>query len=464
MSDTDQELLENIIMKFLYTDEKVRDKVYPYLRFSLFDAVENIELIKFIKKFVQKYDKFPNPKETRLSIKKSDVYKHLEMVLDIDTSEYTSDMILGEIQDYIRERSIMDVAFKVADSVTNSDMDSVTNAPDEMREALAFSFDDSVGLDIFDASSADSIYEHMHNASYIISTGLHSVDGLIEGGFHEKTLSLLMAETNMGKSLMMGALGVNNALAGKNVLYVTCEMSEFKIGERVLANSTDISTKDMKRMSKDKFVTALERARNKIKGKFVVKEYPTGVATVNHIRMLVKELYLKKKFKPDIIYIDYIGIMSPTHKSKSDNTYTTQKRITEEVRSLAVELSLPIVSAIQTNRLGMGQDDLDLTNTSDSIGTAFTADIIIAVTQNKELKANGKFKWTIIKNRYGDNAVGLTVCVDYPKMRLSDDPDNEITVFNSSDDKDTDNKTNKTDKSSIIKKRNSVKKIANIEY
>ena len=254
-----------------------------------------------------------------------------------------------------------------------------------------------------------------------MSTGLDTIDDLIEGGFHEKTLTLIMAETNMGKSLMMGALAKNNAFQGKKVLYVTCEMSEFKIGERILANSLDINTKDIKMLTRDKFSECLKRARANLAGKFVVKEYPTGVATISHIRNLVKELQIKKNFTPDIIYIDYISIMASILNSKSDNTYTLQKRITEEVRRLAVELGIPIVSAIQTNRMGMGKDELDLTNTSDSIGTAFTADIIIAVTQSEELRAMSKFMWSLIKNRYGQNKVGVTIKVDYPKMRLSDD-------------------------------------------
>jgi len=421
MSDNDEQLLENIIMKFLYTDSVVRDKVLPYFRFSLFDNTENVEIIKFIKKFMIKYEKFPNLKETRLKFKNAEAYNHLREVLKIDITEYSQEVILGEIQEYIKQKSLMDVCYKVAERVSNDDMSEIMSAPDEMREALAFSFDDNVGLDIFDESSEDRMYDHLHNTDYVVSTGLDTIDDLIEGGFHEKTLTLIMAETNMGKSLMMGALAKNNAFQGKKVLYVTCEMSEFKIGERILANSLDINTKDIKMLTRDKFSECLKKARANLAGKFVVKEYPTGVATISHIRNLVKELQIKKNFTPDIIYIDYISIMASILNSKSDNTYTLQKRITEEVRRLAVELGIPIVSAIQTNRMGMGKDELDLTNTSDSIGTAFTADIIIAVTQSEELRAMSKFMWSLIKNRYGQNKVGVTIKVDYPKMRLSDD-------------------------------------------
>lgn len=421
MSDDNQELLENIIIKFLYTNIEVRERVYPYLKFSLFDLVENVEIIKFVKKFMMKYDKFPSLKETKLKISDPDLFDHLKYVMKIDVSDYSDEVILGEIEEYIREKAMMDVCFKVAEKITNGESDNIKGSPDEMREAMAFSFDKQVGLDIFDKDCEDGIYNHFHNKEYVVSTGLETFDEIIEGGFHEKSLSLFMAETNMGKSLIMGALATNNLLQDKNVLYVTCEMSEHKIGERIIANVFDIETKELKRMSKDKFSDCFAKARERFKGKFIVKEYPTGFASVNHIRNLVKELYLKKKFKPDIIYIDYIGIMAATFRSKSDNTYNIQKRITEEVRGLAVELGIPIISAIQTNRGGFGVDELDLSNVSDSVGTAFTADIMIGVTQPDELRAVGKYRWTLIKNRYGINKVGVTIKVNYGKMRLTDD-------------------------------------------
>jgi len=455
MSEDNSELLENLLMKFLYTDEKLRDKLIPYLRFSIFDETENVELIKFIKKFMSKYNKFPSAKETRLKIKDPSIHKHLLRVLKMDTSEYSTEMMLGEAEEYIRQKCIMDVCFKVVEQVNNDDMTGIGSYPDEMREAVAFAFDDNVGLDIFDEGAEDKIFEQMHNADIVVPTGLDTIDNLIEGGAHEKTLTLILAETNMGKSLIMGALATNNVFQGKKVLYVTCEMSEFKISERILQNSFDMSSKDIKRLPRDKFGEAFQRARNNLKGRFIVKEYPTGIATTNHLRNLIKELWLKKKFEPDIIYIDYIGIMASAASNKNDNTYTTQKKITEEVRGLAVELGIPIVSAIQTNRSGMGKEELDLTNVSDSIGTAFTADIMIGVTQPPELRAAGKYRWTLIKNRYGPNAVGVTVKVDYHKMRLTDDgivTDEKI---------DSDNESSKEKIDKPLKKKESTEKPKN---
>jgi hypothetical protein len=158
MGDNDDVLLEDIIMKFLYTDSKIRDKVIPYFKFSIFDNSDNVDLLKFIKKIITKYGKFPNVKETRLKIKDADVFNHLREVLKIDISDYTTEVILGEIERYVQQKSLMEVCFSIAEKVTNEKMDEVLNAPDEIREALAFSFDDNVGLDIFDESS-----EHVFN-------------------------------------------------------------------------------------------------------------------------------------------------------------------------------------------------------------------------------------------------------------------------------------------------------------
>jgi len=423
MDSDNEELLENIIMKFLYTDADLRDKLIPYLGYSIFGIQENIDINAFVLKFLDDYDTFPSLKETRLKLKNRATYEYLQEVVNIDTSEYTTEVLLGFTEEFIKQKCIMEVCYDAVEQVNQDDMSNIGSIPDAMREAIAFSFDNKVGLDVFDIDAEELIYNQIHNSDIVVSTGLETIDQFIEGGLHEKTLSLIMAETNMGKSLIMGALATNNVFNGKCVLYVTCEMSEFKIGERVMANAFDLSSKDIKRLPRNKFGACFQKAREKLKGRFIVKEYPTGVASVSHIRNVVKELYLKKKFKPDIIYIDYIGIMASTHTSKNDNTYTTQKRITEEIRGLAVELEIPIMSAIQTNRLGMGKDELDLTNASDSIGTAFTADVMIGVTQQDELRAAGKYRWTIIKNRYGPNKVGVTVKVDYNKMRLTDDVD-----------------------------------------
>jgi len=223
----------------------------------------------------------------------------------------------------------------------------------------------------------------------------------------------------------MTSIAVDCVLKNKNVLYVTCEMSEEKISERVMANLFDICTEDLKLLPKNKFHDKFEKLKNQINHKLVIKEYPPRAINTNHILNLIKELKVRKKFSPDIIFIDYLGIMNPVYKNKGDNSYLEVKRISEEVRALAVELSLPIVSAVQTNRGGFGDSEIDLTDISDSIGTAATADIIIGVTQSEEMRKIGKYSWIILKNRYGLNKIKVNVNVDYYKMRVYEDGDSK---------------------------------------
>lgn len=224
--------------------------------------------------------------------------------------------------------------------------------------------------------------------------------------------------TNLGKSLIMSSLACNNVLANKNVLYITCEMSRNKIAERVLANIFDIEIGDIKMLSKDRFFKEFENKKKILKSKLYVEEFPPNSINANHIRNLLKELKVKRKFIPDIIYVDYLEIMSPIHRYKADSSYLIVKRISEEVRAISMEIGTPIVSAVQSNREGFGQLELDLTNISQSIGTAATADIIIGVTQTEELRNQGKYYWMLLKNRYGLNKKTMAIDVNYFKMRV----------------------------------------------
>jgi len=243
--------------------------------------------------------------------------------------------------------------------------------------------------------------------------------------------------TNLGKSLIMTSIGVDCILKNKNVLYVTCEMSEEKISERVMSNIFDIDSEDLKLLTRNKFHEKFEKIRKQVNHKLVIKEYPPRAIGANHIRNLVKELKVRKKFVPDIIFIDYLGIMNPVSKNKGDNSYLEVKRISEEIRALAVELCLPIVSAVQTNRGGFGDSEIDLTDISDSIGTAATADVIIGVTQSEDMRKIGKYSWIILKNRYGLNKKKISVNVDYYKMRVTEDEESSLNDTNKSISKDS---------------------------
>lgn len=414
---------EKILIRFLFIDDKIRDKVLPFLVPEIFEDHKNIQLIKTILAILEKFEHFPSVPEMKIELNSEEVYNRLIEIMEMDISEYKKEFLLSQIEDFIRDKMVHNVNVEIAMNLNNENEEQLKQTPDKLREALAFSFDTKVGLDFFDEE--DRLYNHLHNKDRVIPTSITQLNRLIEGGFHEKSLTLFMAETNLGKSLIMTSFGVDCILRNKNVLYVSCEMSEEKISERVMANMFDIATEDLKLLTRSKFHEKFESIRKQVKNKFIVKEYPTKSINTNHIRNLVKELKVRKKFVPDIIFLDYLGIMNPTYQSKGDNTYLEVKRISEEIRGMAVELGLPIVSAVQTNRGGFGDAEIDLTDISDSIGTAATADIIIGVTQSEEFRKMGKFNWIILKNRYGLNRHTFPVNVNYYKMRIYEDSDGQ---------------------------------------
>jgi len=412
---------EKILLKFFFTDEKVRDKVMPFLSPEIFDDFNNVRIIKTIIEHTEKFEKFPTVSEMRVSLEKEETYNQLVEIMDMDISEYSNEFLLEEIEEFFRKKLIHNINVDVAMALNNDKMDEIKISPDRLREAISFSFDTKIGLDVFEEE--ELLYDFLHNKDFVIPSGIYVLDKVISGGFHEKTLTLFLAETNMGKSLIMTSLAVNSVLQNKNVLYITCEMSENKISERIMTNMFDISIEDLKLLNREAFHQKFEHMRTQSKRKIVIKEYPPKSINMNHIRNVIKELEVRKKFKADIIYLDYLGIMNPISKNKADNSYLEIKRVSEEVRALAVELAIPIVSAVQTNRKGFGDAEIDLTDISDSIGTAATADIIVGVTQSEELRGQGKYSWIILKNRYGLNKKAMTVIVNYYKMRIEDDPD-----------------------------------------
>jgi replicative DNA helicase len=446
---------EKLLIKFLFINEMVRERVLPFLKPEIFDDKKNLTIVKDIIEFNYRFEKFPTVPELKIDMKDEGAFNQLLELMDVDVSEYSTEFLLEEIEEFFRKKLINNVNTEVAMALINDKMEDIKQFPDKLRESIAFSFNTKIGLDILDEE--EMLYNSLRERDYVLSSGLRDLDKVIEGGFHEKSLSLFMAETNMGKSLIMGSLAVNSLLMNKNVLYITCEMSEKKISERVMANMFDVNMEDLKMLTRDKFHEKFEKVRKKIDHKFIVKEFPTKSINANHIRNVLKELETKKKFKPDIVYIDYIGIMLPIFKSKSDNTYNEVKRISEEVRGLAVETGFPIVSAVQANRSGFGAAEMSLTNMSDSIGPAATADVIIAVTQTEEFRKAGKYSWQLSKNRYGLNKKKLTVNVDYYKMRVYDTDESEIT-----DGADQITKDPPNSKDKISKVNNAVNDVKNV--
>jgi len=411
------EEFETLTLRFLFKDKEAQSRLLPFLKSEVFEVFENKEIVETILKFNEKYNKFPSIPELKVKIKDKQIYEHLTKAIDHSIEEdLGDDFIKDEVEDFYRDKLLKNEIFATMKGIKDNDESVKASASDRMREAYSFSFDTSIGLDFFD--SAENLYNSLHEVDKIIPTGLRNIDKIIKGGFHEKTLTLFMSETNMGKSLVKTALASNCLAQNKNVLYVSLEMSESKVAERIMANLFDIDMSGLFKVPKIRFMNTFEKVKARINQKLVIKEFPTRSMNTNRLRTLLKELEMKKSFVPDIIFIDYLGIMLPNNFNRGNNTNTEIKTISEELRGLGMEKSIPIVSSVQTNRGGFGEASLDLTDIADSIGTTNTADIIFAITQSEEMRSAGQYSWILLKNRYGLNKIKCIVGVDYNKMRL----------------------------------------------
>ena len=309
--------------------------------------------------------------------------------------------------------------------------------PSILQDALSVSFDEHIGHDYIE--SADERYEFYHRDEEKIPFDLEKFNYITKGGIPNKTLNVALAGTGVGKSLFMCHMASAALMQGRNVLYVTLEMAEEKIAERIDANCLNINIKDLTDVPQVMFRSKISDLQRKTKGKLIIKEYPTASAHAGHFRSLLNDLTLKKQFKPDIIFVDYLNICaSVRYKGAIVNSYTYVKAIAEELRGLACEFDLPIVSATQTTRSGYGNSDVDLTDTSESFGLPATADLMFALISTDELEAENKILVKQLKNRYNDPTINrkFVVGIDRSKMKLYDVDDSQQQLINDAEDDD----------------------------
>lgn len=414
----DLSFCESVIIKFLFTNEKLRERTIHYIIPEIFDDYNNISIVKIVKDFYEKFEKFPTIGEMQIEIPTKEVYDKLIAILNIDLTEYSDEYLLNQCETFIRQKLTINHFAECSMQLKEAKFDEAQQYPDKIRESLSFSFNTELGLDFLD--DEERIFAFLHNKETVVPFGLKFLDQNTKGGAHEKSLVLFLAETNLGKTLILSCLAAKNIQRNKKVLYITCEMSEDKISERVLANTWDYDINELDRIDKEYFHNRFIEMKQAIQGSLQIKEFPPSTINPNHIRNLLKEYEVKKKFKPDIIYLDYLELVKPIYIRKSDNSYSECKRCAEEVRAIAVDYKIPIISALQTNREGFGSAEITLKNTADSIGLAFTGDVIFSVTQPPELVDANQFRIKILKNRYGLNKLHGFVNVDKPKMRISD--------------------------------------------
>ena len=421
--------LEKTILKNLVTNEEFTRKVLPFIKDEYFTGEDKI-LFSQIDAFIQKYNQRPTVEALIIEIDKlrnvtEDESKTCKQELTGWNlkEEINEDWLLNSTEEFCQDKAIFIAMMKSIEIMNNKDGALQKGAiPSLLTDALSVSFDPNIGHDYFE--NFEDRYKFYHRVEERIPFDLDFFNKITKGGLPKKTLNIALAGTGVGKSLFMCHCAAANMAAGSNVLYITMEMSEEKIAERIDANLLNVDISDLDKLSKDMFDKRIATAKAKMHGKLIIKEYPTASAGANHFRNLLNELRLKRSFIPDIIYIDYLNICCSSRiKAGSNvNSYTLIKSIAEELRGLAVEFNVPVVSATQTTRSGYASSDVELTDTSESFGLPATADLMFALISTENLEPLGQIMIKQLKNRYNDPTSNkrFVVGIDRAKMRLYD--------------------------------------------
>jgi len=429
----EREQLENQIqthiLNHLINDEEYCRRVIPFLKKEYFEGEHKI-IFDLIVDFVTSHNKIPSGKVLELELKKVQVPDDVRtqtyaLIQEIaNKSDIDIDYLLKESEKYCRDKAIYNAIMDSIQIINGNEKEKDDGAiPELLSNALGISFDPNIGHDYIDNS--DDRFDFYNTKEGRIPWDLDYFNRITKGGLPNKTLNIIMAGTGVGKSLFMTHCASANLQLGKNVLYITMEMAEERIAERIDANLMDLPIHMLATLPKNVFNSKISKIAQASIGKLIIKEYPTGAAHTGHFRALLNELKLKKDFKPDIIYVDYINICASARVrglGGSINTYSYIKSIAEELRGLAVEFNVPIVSATQTTRSGYSNTDVGLEDTSESFGLPATADLMVALITTEELEDLEQMLVKQLKNRYNDpiKYKRFVIGVDRSRMKLYD--------------------------------------------
>jgi archaellum biogenesis ATPase FlaH len=430
--------LQKIILQKIIEDENFCRKVIPHVKSEYFQN-ENKPVYELILGFIEKFNKIPNVAvlevefQTSSVINRNDANDILACIQSLDEGEICDlDWLLTKTEEWCKERSVTIAIIKSISIIDGKDKKYSAGAiPDILSKALAVSFDSNVGHDYLE--NVDERYDYYHLREDKLPFDIELLNTITKGGVSRKTLNIVLAGTGVGKSLAMCHFAADNLRQGKNVLYITLEMAEEKIAERIDANLLDVQIDQIETLPKDIFKDKVSKIREKTQGKLIIKEYPTASAHVGHFRALLDELRMKKNFSANVIYIDYLNICASSRikgLGGSINSYSYIKAIAEEIRGLAVEFNVPIWSATQVTRAGFGNTDIELTDTSESFGLPATADLMIALISTEKLEGLNQLMVKQLKNRYNDLTENkrFVVGIDRSKMRLYDVDDSAQTL------------------------------------
>ena len=421
--------VELLVLRSLLYNEDYARKVVPFIRGDYFEQPSQKIVFEEVSEFITEYDELPSKEALYIEVEKredvnEEIYKQVkELIGVLDDSPADQDWLVNTSEKWCRDRAIYLALMESIQLADGKDDKKGRDAiPSILSDALAVSFDNNIGHDYL--QDYEERYESYHRKEDKIPFDLEYFNKITKGGIPNKTLNIALAGTGVGKSLFMCHMASSSLLGGSNVLYITLEMAEEKIAERIDANLLNVNIQEITDLPKPMFDNKVTALSKKTQGQLIIKEYPTASAHSGHFKALLNELALKKSFRPDIIFIDYLNICaSSRYRGNANvNSYSYIKAIAEELRGLAVEANVPIVSATQTTRSGFASSDVDLTDTSESFGLPATADLMFALISTDELESLGQILVKQLKNRYNDPTINkrFIVGIDRAKMRLYD--------------------------------------------
>ena len=421
--------IERTALTNLICNEDYARKVLPFIKSTYFDEREEQIIFEEISNFVDKYQKIPTQTSLEIEVgerkdlNETEHKKIVDIIKTLNPMEVDFDWLVDHTEKFCKDKAIYNAIVDGIKIIDGKDSKRKPDAiPEILTDALSVSFDNSVGHDYIE--DAESRFDYYHRVEERIPFDLDFFNKITKGGLPPKTLNIALAGTGVGKSLFMCHMAANCLSQGKNVLYITLEMAEERIAERIDANLMNVSMEDLQSLAKQMFTDKMSKITKKTKGKLIVKEYPTATAHSSHFRGLIKELAIKKSFRPDIMFIDYLNICASSRfkGAQNVNSYMYVKAIAEELRGLAVETNVPIMSATQTTRSGFVSTDVGLEDTSESFGLPATADLMFALISTEELEELNQICVKQLKNRYNDPTMNkrFVIGIDRAKMRLYD--------------------------------------------
>lgn len=423
-------MLEEIIFSHLLFNEEYSRKVIPFLKNEYFQTRTNKILFELIDGYIKTYNVVPSKEalNTKLqsldNISEDDFKSCGELITKLEADLKTSvDWLCDQTEKFCQEKAVYNAIMDSIKIIDKKDKKRGTGSiPEILTEALSVSFDTNIGHDFIE--DADSRYDYYHVREEKLQFDLEYFNKITKGGLSKKTLNIILASTGVGKTMFMTHCAAHHLTLGKNVLYLTMEMSEERIAERIDANLMDVTIDDLKELPKDAYEKKMVRIKGGTTGKLIVKEYPTAAAGSAHFRHLLQELRIKKSFKPDVIYVDYLNICSSARMKMGGavNSYMYIKAIAEELRGLAVEFDVPIISATQSNRDAYNSSDVGLDNTSESFALPATADFMFALISTEDLEGLNQILVKQLKNRYDDPSSNrkFIIGVNKAKMKFYD--------------------------------------------